>query len=232
MPQKLFPSSEVQKLTNKYKPLSKEEEEKWIEEYKRTKSDKSTMVLLNGVSKVFTHAINSNENRFIMGVPDAEYDDIFNQMVLMFFKELPKFDPSKSKLNTWVTWVITPLVRTPVKVMGNKFASSQNVVNIDKKINPHGDTIADFISDDDVDLEDDYKKGNKKEDLMHSIKKLPKGEQEIILNLFGFVAPKKEWQSKTGKINASSIARDKGLTPLQMRTVISKILKKLSSDLK
>jgi hypothetical protein len=112
-------------------------------------------------------------------------------MTLDFFKNLYKFDPDKSKLTTWASYVIMPLVMTPLKVMGDKFGRKHGLVNIDMKMGTNGATIATMLPDTSIDVEDDFESGSKNAKLMKAIKRLSKEEQEIILNLFGFVPPKK-----------------------------------------
>ncbi len=231
MAEKLFASSSVQKIINRYKPLDKDEEIYWINQYKKTHSEKSQMVLLNAVSKIFAHEINKNEPRFIAGVPEATYDDIFQQMVLAFFKGLKNFDPKKSRLSTWTTWEIMPIVRTPLKVMGDKFARKHGTVNIDMPINDAGDTVATLLPDKTLDIEDSYETGKKKSKLMSAIRKLDKQSQEYIMALFKYTKPEK-WVDKYGKITATSIAKEQGISVDRMYTRIDKILKQLRSILK
>jgi RNA polymerase sigma factor (sigma-70 family) len=231
MAERLIASPTVQKLINKYKPLEAEEEEYWVDEYNKTRSERSQMKLLNAISKIFAAEINNNQSRFIAGVPEATYDDIFQQMVLAFFKGLKNFDPKKSRLSTWTTWEIMPIVKTPLKVMGNKFARKHKVVDIDTPINDQGDTIASLLPDTSVNLEKEYSSGSKKSKLMSAIKKLDKQSQEIILALFKFNKPEK-WVDKYGKVSATSIAKERGISVDRQYTQISKILDQLRSYLK
>lgn len=231
MAEKLIASPTVQKLINKYKPLEAEEEKYWVDEYNKTRSERSQMKLLNAISKIFASEINKNQSRFIAEVPEATYDDIFQQMVLAFFKGLKNFDPKKSRLSTWTTWEIMPIVRTPLKVMGNKFARKHNVVNIDSPINDSGDTVASLLPDTSVDIEKDYSSGSKKSKLMSAIRKLDKQSQEYVMALFKYTKPKK-WLDKYGKVTATSIAKEQGISVDRMYTRIEKILKKLRSLLK
>lgn len=228
MANKLIPSNHIKSMINRYKPLKKDEEIKWMEEYKNNKSgNKATEVLLNGVSKLFASAIYKNENKFLASVPEATYDDLFQQMCMMFLKKLPEFNPHRSKLNTWATWQIMPLVKTPVKVMGDKFARTHKMVNIDKPLDVNGNSIATTLPDGSASVEDRFTTGSEKDRLTKAMKKLSKEDQEIILNFYGFVRPKKEWQSKTGKINAASIARGMGQPADKIRSRIAKIKKQL-----
>jgi DNA-directed RNA polymerase specialized sigma subunit len=59
------------------------------------------------------------------------------------------------------------------------------------KMGTNGATIATMLPDTSIDVEDDFESGSKNAKLMKAIKRLSKEEQEIILNLFGFVPPKK-----------------------------------------
>ena len=232
MAQKLYASNATRSIINKYKPLKKEDEIKWMEEYKKTKSDKSATALLNGISKVFANAINKNERVFLKTLPDATYDDIFNQMALMFFKKLPEFDPTKSKLNTWTTWQILPMVLNPDKTMRNKFATHNKVTQLDNKMSDDGDSFATQLPDGTINVESDWETGQRNKKLANAIKKLNKEEQELISQMFGYEKPKKEWQSKTGKINAASIARGMGISADRVRAKLARAMDKLKSELK
>jgi RNA polymerase sigma factor (sigma-70 family) len=234
MANRLNPSNSTKSLINKCNPLSEEEVRVWLEEYMRKKSQKAATALLNSVTKIFASEIYKNERKFLKTIPDATFDDIFNEMALMFLKGLSqnKFDPDKSKLDTWAYWAVMPLVRNPVRVMGSKFASSHTHVDINKPHGQDGGTIANVLPDTSVDLEKDYEAGEKHRELQKAISKLNRKDQEIIKSLFGFIPVKKDWQSKTGKINASSIARGEGVSPNLMRKRIADILQQLRKELK
>jgi DNA-directed RNA polymerase specialized sigma subunit len=116
-------------------------------------------------------------------------------------------------------------------VMGNKFARKHGVVDIDMPINDAGDTIATLLPDTSVDIENDYSRGAKKSKLMSAIRKLDKQSQEYVLALFKYTKPQK-WVDKYGKITATSIAKEQGISVDRMYTRIEKILIKLRSLLK
>ena len=236
MAQRLVASPTLQKLLRQYKPLSKEEEIKYAEEYKKNKSEKAAMALLNGVSRLFANKINRHEGAFLKYAPEATYDDIFDTMVLQFFKYLHEFDPKKSKLNTWAEYTIMPIYKDPLRSMGDKFKAKHQVVDMDKPFSGSEDTIAEILPDGTIDIESEWERGVKNRKLQNAIRKLSPLDREIILNLMGYVKPpKKEW-SKTLKdgtvtINASTIARGLNISPDRVRTRVANILKKLRSEL-
>ena len=218
-------------IIDKYKPLTKEEEYKYVEEYRKNRSEKAAAALLFGVVRVFASAIYNNESKFLAQIPDVTFDDLFNEMVLRFYTKLPEFDPSQAKLNTWITWNIKPLVLNTVKTMRRKFDTKHRPKSLDEPVTKDGDSLGKFLPDGSIDVEDNYEKGSQKNKLERAIKKLKKEDQEIIMNLFGYVEPKKEWQSKTGKINAASIARGMGISADRVRARVERILTQLKSDL-
>ena len=236
MAQKLFASPATQAILRKYKPLSKEQEFKYAEQYKKTKSDKAANALLNGVSHLFANKINKHEGAFLKYVPDATYDDIFNTMVLQFFKYLHEFNPKKSKLNTWTEYTIMPVYRDPLRHMGDKFKAHHKVVDMDKPFAGSEETIANILPDGSIDIEAAWERGIKNRKLLNAIKKLSPQDRDIILNLMGYIdPPKKEWSKtlKDGKvtINATTIARGLGISPDRVRTKVANIFKKLRTEL-
>ena len=236
MAQNLYPSPALQKILKQYKPLNKEEEIKYTEEYKKTKSNKAATALLNGVSHLFANKIYKHEGAFLKYVPGATFDDIFNAMVLQFFKYFHEFNPKKSKLNTWTEYTIMPVYKDPLRHMGDKFRAKHKVIDMDKTFNDSETSIAEILSDGSVDIEGEWERGIKNRQLLSAIKKLPSLDREIILNLMGYVKPpKKEW-SKTLKdgtktINATTIAKGLNISPDRMRTKIAKILNTLRTEL-
>ena len=236
MAQKLFASPATQSILRKYKPLTKEQEIKYTEQYKKTKSDKSATALLNGVSHLFASKINKNQGAFLKYVPEATYDDIFNAMVLQFFKFIHEFNPKKSKLNTWTEYTIMPVYKDPLRHMGNKFSAKHKTVDIDKPFAGTEDTIADILPDGSVDIQAQWERGIKNRKLQNAIKKLNSQDRDIILNLMGYVKPpKKEWskvlKDGTVSINATTIARGLNMSPDRVRTRVANILKKLRTEL-
>lgn len=236
MAQKLFASPATQAILRKYKPLSKEQEIQYAEQYNKKKSDKAATALLNGVSHLFANKINKNQGAFLKYVPEATYDDVFNAMVLQFFKFLHEFNPKKSKLNTWAEYTIMPVYKDPLRHMGDKFKAKHQTVDIDKPFAGTEDTIADILPDGSVDIQAQWERGIKNRKLQNAIKKLNSQDRDIILNLMGYVKPpKKEW-SKTLKdgtvtINATTIAKGLNISPDRVRTKVANILKKLRTEL-
>lgn len=235
---KLYPSKDLQRIINNYHPLTQEQSDKWVKQYMKTGSEKSANAIINGISRLFAKVITKNDRKFVIALgEDITYDDIFNQMTVMVLKGIKqgKYDVKKSKLNTWAQWAIMPLVITPVKVMGDKFISVNrgNITNIDAKFKGSEDgTLGDILPDDSVDVQKDYTTDLQNDKLDKAIKKLTKDQQQIILTLFGYIPIKKQWQSKTGKVNAASIGRGLGIQAAKMRGIIEKILQKLRNYLK
>lgn len=229
---RLIPSRETIRIINRYKPLSKQQQIKWTQEYKKRKSSKAAQVLINAVSKLFASQIKRNQTKFVKTLPEATYDDIFNQMVLSFLQGMPTYDPTKSSLTTRAMFTSMPITKNPYQVMGNRFAAAHRPANIDKPVGDTDMTIGGLIPDKGGSPQDNYYVRKNKGRIMRAIKKLDKQDQQIALSLYGFIPIKKQWQTKTGKINPSSIARGEGVHPDRMRRRIGKIEDILRSQLR
>lgn len=232
----LIPSKETKRLISKNKPLSKEEELYWVDEYNNGKREKAQLILLNGITKVFANEISKNNRHFLKTIPSATYDDIFNKMVYMFLKKLPEFDPNISKLNTWATWQITPLIKNPAGTMGSKFESNNKFSSIDKKYGSGDDnsdmTLGDMLPDGSIDIESDYNKTKERQKILNALKKLKKDDREIIMALMGFSNPPDDWKSSTGKVNIANIAKAKGVNHMNIHGKVKRIYDELRAELR
>lgn len=233
---KLIPSSHLKKLISQSKQLSQEEINKWVEEYQKTKSKKSAEMILNHVSKMFATQIYQRDRLFSKETPELTFEDIFNQMVLFLFKKLPDFDNKKSQFQTFAMWSIYPIIKNPGKTFKKRFERENPHVSLDKAVknskNDEDATISKFIADENSDIEAEMEKDYQRSQIKNAINKLSPSDKEIVMNLFGFVTPKPEWTSKTGKVTVSSIARGMGQSNAYVKKKLTKILADLSSYLK
>lgn len=233
---RLYPSQTLRRLLNKYKPVPQQQIVPIIEQYLQTKSNKSATIILNAISKIFAKQISKNESKFIAALgPEATYDDIFNQMTVAIFKFIDRYDPSKTKFNTWVQNALWPITKDPVKLMGNRFNNQYKgkMININKPVgsSESGATIADLIADGDADVQKQLEDQIQDNKLKDAISKLTKQQQQIVKTLFGFIDPKPQWSKvlRNGKVtvNAVTIGKGLGYSPGIMRAKIAKIMQKL-----
>ncbi len=232
---KLIPSKELQRIINKYKPIKQKEIEELMDEYHSTKNKKVKedvhVKIVNSISRMLANIIHKNSSRFIGSIPHATFDDIFNQMVLMILQNIEKYDPDKSALTTWAYWQITPLIKTPHKILGTSIEADRTAINIDKSTSDDGLSFASTIKDDTIDVEDDYESGRQKKELMTAIKKLKPWEREVILNLFGFEDDPK-YKDKYGKVTFASVGRALGWSKERVGYNVNRMLKIIKTNLK
>lgn len=213
----LLPSSFTKNLISKSKPLSKEEEYNWIQDYQKNKSEKSKLVLLNAMSKFIASLIYKYNTNFEVAVPSATFDDVFNQMVLIMFKSLDKFNFKKEvRLTTFLNVQFQTILNTPGVVMGTAFSrrmlnKKEKEINIDKPINDRGATIGSILPDGSLSLSAQFMDQRTRRKLLNAVDRLDRKTKSYIIALYGFDKPKK-WVDEHGKITGASIAREEGLS--------------------
>ncbi len=233
----IYPSSFTKNLISKSKPLKKEEEYKWIEEFQKSKSEKSKLAILNAMSKFIANLIYKHASIFEVAVPSATFDDIFNQMVLIMFKSLDNFDLKKNvKLVTFLHQQFLNITKNPGRVMGTSFSrrlldKGEVEVNIDKPINDRGETVAMILPDGSLSLNAQHMGQRTRRKLLNAIDKLDRQSKSYMLALYGFDKPKK-WVDEHGKITGASIAREEGLSQDIVQRKIRQALNKLRDYLK
>jgi len=235
----LFPTKELANDIARWdkKKLSKEEVNDYISIIKNEKGrkrDNAIEVIMGSLAKLFMKTIYENSNKFSAFVPEATFDDIFNEMNLIILKKIDSYDPDKGALSTWVINMLKPLIYTPSKLMGDKFSykGKHKLMNIndydDENNSLSGIILKGFERDSAEDWED--KKRSKK--IKNAINSLSKDERDMALKYFGFVDEEdNDFIDNYGKITAASVGRAMGWNKVTATNKLTKIFNNLKTNL-
>lgn len=135
----------------------------------------------------------------ISSVEDAE--DLTSEIFIYCYRHFDDYDPEKSSLTTWLYLIVNSRIKNYYR---------DHVSNVDYE------AVCDTIQDMNIDLDQGVYLEQLHNTLMHAIKTLPERQQKII------------YMSYFQNMQSDEIAQVLGLTPGNVRVLLSRAIDKLS----
>ena len=200
------PTSALDKYIKNRIDLSREEENKLIEKYNKSKDSKALDILLKSKGPYIAQFIWKYKKRFEYLDSNITFEEAFNMMVVNFLRALNTFDPEKGKFITHLRPWLEEVGKNPSKIIG-KLKAKHKIISIDKPIKGKDKdmSLADLIKDPKANIERQHKYKELFKKFKIEIEKLPEKQKAVIKVALGFDP---EHIIKKSKIKYADIAKE------------------------